>query len=207
MSLFTDKGPDRNPEFFEVILCELLNFFEKGLCSLSHVTHAGGLSAFNTAPERLNAVETRAICNVPIKSQAYGGAVSVETGVVNEALVRQNLEHELDEVALRLEFAEFCGRSLTMLKANGMNCAGGCRGDCECSLGFILERERLDLRAFYKASGRKRGAWEDGSQKERFERLVDFLQCERHTLLSRYSLEFRACFDDACKLRCMDRFK
>jgi hypothetical protein len=40
----------------------------------------GGMSAYNTAPERLNAVETRAICNVPIESEALGDPVHPATG-------------------------------------------------------------------------------------------------------------------------------
>ncbi|GAQ93096.1 hypothetical protein KFL_012960010 [Klebsormidium nitens] len=206
-SLFTDKGADRNPEFFEVILCELIFLQTFGLCYLSHVTHAGGLSAFNTAPERLNGEETLAICNVPIDSQAYGAAVDVSTGQVDADLVRKNLEHELDEVALRLENAEFCGRLLTVVKAAAMECGGKCVGACTCELGFINEEERLALRAFYKASARARATWEPARQRERFALLVGFLSCERHTLLTKYSLEFRACFDEACEFKCMDRFQ
>jgi hypothetical protein len=126
LSLFSDKGPDRNPEFFEVILCQLLFFFAMGLCCLCLVVHADGLSAFNTAPERLNAVETKAICNVPIDSQAYGASVNVETGAVDDDAVRRKLEHELDEVALRLAFAEFCGRLLTAVKAVEIRCTRCC---------------------------------------------------------------------------------
>jgi hypothetical protein len=108
----------------------------------------------------------RAICNVPIDSQAYGEAVDVLTGVVDQGLVRRNLDHELDEVALRLSNAEFCGRLLTVVKASEMRCTEGCEGACECDLGFVTEKERLDLREFYKASERKRAGWEAGPQKE-----------------------------------------
>lgn len=53
---YTDKGPDHNPEIREVILTQVAFFRKIGLCYFCQRVHAGGLSCFNTGPERLNAV-------------------------------------------------------------------------------------------------------------------------------------------------------
>jgi hypothetical protein len=104
---YTDKGPDHNPEFREVILTLAMFFRKRGLCYFNNRVHAGGLSAFNTVPERLNAGETKELCNVPLNSQPFGDAVDLERGVVDEEKVKANLQWELDEVQSRLSEGSF----------------------------------------------------------------------------------------------------
>jgi hypothetical protein len=99
---YSDKGADHNPEFLEVILGSLLFFFLKGLCYFSHQVHCGGHSAYNTAPERLNAIETKELCNVPISSQPYGQPFDPETGELDEQMVRKNSDWDVAEVISRI---------------------------------------------------------------------------------------------------------
>ncbi|GAQ85750.1 hypothetical protein KFL_002520100 [Klebsormidium nitens] len=207
---YTDKGPDHNPEFREVIYTQALFFREKGLCYSSQRTHAGGQSAYNVGAERLNAVETKELCNVPIDSQPFGDAVDLERGVVDERKVWANLQWELDEVGSRLSDGEFCGFPLTVKQALPVECAGGCgrgAGECACELGYVSNSEREALRAYSKAGVRKRALWSDRDQAARFDELFDFVNCPKHTLLSRYGMEFLACWDEKCLFKCMDGFE
>lgn len=88
-----------------------------------HVTHCGGLSAYNTAAERLNASETRAIVNIPISASAYGPARNAD-GSFNEEIAHANLQWELDELEVRLGNCVHCERDLQTLQAASIT---GCR--------------------------------------------------------------------------------
>lgn len=204
---YTDKGPDHNPEFAEVIHTQAMFFRAIGLCYFCHRVHAGGLSCFNTGPKRLNAVETKELSNVPIDSQPFGDAFDLEKGVIDQEKVRANLQWELDEVRSRLSEGEFCGFPLRVEQARPVVCQGGCEEPCLCELGFVSNEERAALRTYYRLGVRKRELWGDRAQAERFEELFAFVNCPRHTSLSKYGIEFLACFDGSCEFRCMDRFE
>jgi hypothetical protein len=87
---------------------------------LGHFTHCGGLSAYNTAAERLNAAETRAIVNVPIKSSAYGPAIQPD-GSFDAVKAWKNFAWQMDELDTRLQQASFCGHSLQVHQAASMD--------------------------------------------------------------------------------------
>lgn len=94
-------------------------FLEHQLCGFFHATHCGGLSAYNTAAERLNAAETRSIVNIPIDASAYGPAI-MEDGAFDPAVAYANYLWELDELELRLQLASFCGHNLQVHQAASM---------------------------------------------------------------------------------------
>lgn len=164
------------------------------------------MSAYNTGPERLNAVETRAICNVPIDSEALGDPVDPATGLVKPDVLHQNLLWVQDEVVLRLKGAEFCGLEVRTSVPLPVRCNGVCGAECTCTFGFISEEERLAMRKFYKPSEQVRAQWPDERQREEFSRLVAFLEDPTHCLRAKYSVEMRACNDPACPYGCVKRF-
>jgi hypothetical protein len=168
---------------------------------------AGGMSCYNTAPERLNAVETRAICDVPIDSEALGSPVDPVTGLLRPDILRKNMLWVLDEVLLRLKGEEFCGHEVCAVKSLLVACEGACEGTCNCTFGFITGEERVAMCTFYKASEEARASWPDQHQREEFQRLIRFLDDSTHCLRCWYSLEMRACHDAACVHGCVDRFK
>jgi len=133
---FTDKGADHNPTHFEVLMRHAELFLRRKLCYLCHATHCGGLSAYNTAAERLNAAETRAIVNVPIRGSAHGPAMAAD-GSFNPAVAYLNQQWELDELEIRLQHANFCDSEVTVMQAESMtgcrcNVEDGCIANCPC---------------------------------------------------------------------------
>jgi hypothetical protein len=170
LCLFTDKGADHNPTHFEVILIEAKLFMDRKLWYFGHFTHCGGLSAYNTAAERLNASETQAIVNVPIAASAYGPALRSD-GSFDPLVAHKNFQWEMDELALRLEQASFCGESLAVHQAASMT---GWRWppwaldpeteddgasqalECKWEDAKYSESFRLSLRRFYDGEKRVR---------------------------------------------------
>jgi hypothetical protein len=204
---YSDKGADHNPEFFEVILASLLFFFLKKLCYFSHRTHCGGHIAYNTGPERLNAVETKELCNVPISSQPYGQPFNLETGELDEKMVRKNSDWDVAEVISRIGEGRFCDNKVDAMEAIPCSCKGECEGPCDCEMGFITNEKREALRAYYKSGAQRRVDWPNRAQAAEFERLIGFMCSPEHILLSKYGFEFLACWNEDCEFGCMDRFE
>lgn len=122
--------------------------------------------------------------------------------------VRANLQWELDEVQSRLSEGEFCGHLLHVEQALPVACAGGCQPEpCECQLGFVSNKEREALRAYHKLGVRKRRVWPNREEAEQFDELFAFVDCPKHTLLSKYGIEFLACFNNECEFGCGERFE
>lgn len=130
----------------------------------------------DTPPERFNAVETRAICIVPIDSTALGDPVDPTSGEILPAVSIANMRWVLSEVRLWLVGAEFCGIEIQEVsQAAPMKCVGTCvAGSYSCRVVFISEETRLPLRAFHGSSNRKRATWPDAVQQRAFQSLVDF---------------------------------
>jgi hypothetical protein len=204
---YTDKGPDHNPDFREVILTLVLFFRKRGLCYFNNRVHAGGLSCFNTRPRTVERSRDQRLCNVPLDSQPFGDAVDLERGVVDHEKVRANLQWEIDEVQSRLSEVEFCGVRLHVEQALPVECAVGCQEPCNCELGYVSNSERDALRTYHKLGVRKRALWPDPAQAEHFDEIFDFVDSPQHTQLSKYGIEFLACFDEVCEFGCMDRFE
>ena len=99
------------------------------------MTHCGGLSAYNVAAERLNAAETRAIVNIPIKGFAYGPAQDAE-GNFDPEIAALNLQWELGELEIRLGLGSFCGRQIETHQAESMT---GCR--CPAAFSHPLPQQ------------------------------------------------------------------